>query len=741
MDKPATFDSLVGRVLDGRYLVGEKIARGGMATVYEATDLRLDRVVALKVLPHALADDEEFSQRFAREARSAARLTHPNVVAVYDQSDDDGVLFLAMEYVPGRHTLRDVIKTEAPLSPMRALALLEEVLKAISAAHQSGIVHRDVKPENVLIDPRGQVKVADFGLARAISSATSATATGGLLLGTVSYLPPELVTTGSSDARSDVYSLGIVAFELLTGCKPHTGEAPIQVAYKHVYEDVCAPSELADGIPPYVDAFVLRATRRDRDQRPADAHVMLQQLRRVRHALDQGVIDDQELTDDLSPTVSLRSLGGASSNMASGSTMAGSTMAGSTMALGQTFVPTRPPHGAVDRDEVFNVAAYDDFSNGPAASTGSHSRESMRSRETSSLSDLTRAKEPEHTLLVGETRHHSSSTPLADGSRRSPVGGTGDHSGSTRLLEPQSAARTRPVAKRRKGGWVAFLLVLLLAAGAGAAGWYYGIGRFEATPNVISLSEAAARQKVERAGLDFHVSETAYSERVQPGHVISTDPGVGQQIGSDGTVLAVVSKGAERHDVPDISKMSESEAIDTITGSSLRVGTIDRIWNESIAKGDVISFKPKAGVPRKPDAKISLVVSKGPQPIQIVDSGGEDATKVTGSLDALGLVIDVKERYDDEVAQGLVIKQTPAGGVLHAGDEVTLLVSLGPNLVEVPSVDSYGTADAIATLEDLGFTVETEEFEPYFGLGFVVGQSVSAGERAPFGSTITLTVV
>nr|MBA2560568.1 serine/threonine protein kinase [Propionibacteriales bacterium] len=257
-----------------------------MATVYEATDLRLDRTVAVKVMPHALADDEDFSQRFVREARAAARLTHPNVVTVYDQGDDNGVLFLAMEYVGGRHTLRDVIRDDAPLSPTRALTLLEEILKAIAAAHESGIIHRDIKPENVLIDLRGQLKVADFGLARAISSSTAATATSGILMGTVSYLPPELVTDGTADARSDVYALGVLAFELLTGTKPHAGDNPIQVAYKHVNNDVPAPSSLVDSIPPYLDAFVARATSRRRDLRPADAHVMLQQLRRVRHALD-----------------------------------------------------------------------------------------------------------------------------------------------------------------------------------------------------------------------------------------------------------------------------------------------------------------------------------------------------------------------------------------------------------------------------------------------------------------------
>ncbi len=190
MDRVTTSDPLVGQLLDGRYRVGARIARGGMATVYEATDLRLDRSVALKVMAHNLADNEDFSQRFVREARAAARLTHPNVVGVFDQGDDGGTLFLAMEYVAGRRTLRDLIRDDAPLPPGRALALLEQILEAIAAAHESGIIHRDIKPENVLLTPAGKPKVADFGLARAVSAASTATATGGVLMGTVSYLRP-----------------------------------------------------------------------------------------------------------------------------------------------------------------------------------------------------------------------------------------------------------------------------------------------------------------------------------------------------------------------------------------------------------------------------------------------------------------------------------------------------------------------------------------------------------------------
>ena len=290
---------MTGRLLDGRYRIGPRIARGGMASVYEATDLRLDRTVAVKIMHPGLGDDDEFAARFVSEARSAARLSHPNVVAVYDQGNDDGTVFLAMELIPG-HTLRDTIGKEAPMSPARAFALLEPVVSALAAAHRAHLMHRDVKPENVLIADDGRIKVADFGLAKAVSAHTQHTATG-VLIGTVSYIAPELVVEGRSDARADVYSVGVILYELLTGNKPHEGETPIQVAYKHVHEDVPPPSRVVPGIPAYVDALVARATARDREQRPADAGVLLHHLRRVSSAVAAGVREDPDLVADLLP--------------------------------------------------------------------------------------------------------------------------------------------------------------------------------------------------------------------------------------------------------------------------------------------------------------------------------------------------------------------------------------------------------------------------------------------------------
>jgi eukaryotic-like serine/threonine-protein kinase len=275
-------DPLVGRLLDGRYRVEAQVAMGGMATVYRAMDTRLDRQVALKVMHADLARDEEFVNRFIGEAKSVARLSHPNVVNVFDQGRDGPYLYLAMEYLPGR-TLRNLLDERGWFPPREALAIMVPLLSGLAAAHAAGIVHRDVKPENVLVAPDGHLKVVDFGLARSLAMG-SQTRTG-LIMGTVAYLAPEQVTGTGTDPRTDVYAAGIVLFELLTGTKPHIGESALSVAYKHVNDVVPAPSRRAGGISPEVDQLVLRATSRDPRGRASDAGEYLRSVHEVMRSL------------------------------------------------------------------------------------------------------------------------------------------------------------------------------------------------------------------------------------------------------------------------------------------------------------------------------------------------------------------------------------------------------------------------------------------------------------------------
>ncbi len=673
MDRTA--DTLIGRVLDGRYRVGPRIARGGMATVYEATDLRLERTVAVKVMHEGLADDDEFVRRFQREARSAARLAHHNVVAVFDTGDDHGTLFLVMEYVPGL-TMRDLIRKEAPMSPAKALAVIEPVLSALAAAHEAGILHRDVKPENVLLADDGRVKVADFGLARAINSETQHTATGGVLIGTVSYLSPELVVNGKADARADVYAAGVLIYEMLTGRKPHQADSPIQVAYKHVHEDIPAPSASTRGIPPYVDALVARATARDTAMRPADARVLLHQVRRVRNALDHGVVSDPDLLEDLTPTT---------------------PVGGGNTPTGELPAQIIEPH---DLSSLTEGGVYD------------------QERDDRTVTSP---------VLPGPASGRASGTPGGPPSR--PGGGIAPTPG-----------RAVP-ARRSRRGPVLLSVIVALALLAALGGWYLGVARYTSTPGVLNLSEAAARVKLDKAGLSMKVSKEAYSETVGKGFVISTDPRPGDRVLKNGSVAAVVSLGPERHKVPDVRGQTLDEAQQSLDGAKLEYGEqIDR-YDERVPKGRVVGTDPTSGTSLRRGTAVDVVVSKGPKPIKIPDYTGKSAAKASQALGKLGFKVDTTEVNSDTVPSGRVVTQSPSTGTGQKGDVISLVVSKGPEMVTVPEVVRMGLEAATKELEAAGFRVTVERASLYIGVQYVVATDPGGGSKAPKGSTVVVSIV
>ncbi|WP_426244172.1 Stk1 family PASTA domain-containing Ser/Thr kinase [Nocardioides sp. LHG3406-4] len=670
-------DPLVGRLLDRRYRIGARIARGGMASVYEATDIRLDRVVAVKVMHPGLGDDDEFAARFVREARAAARLSHPNVVGVFDQGEEDGVVFLAMELVSG-HTLRDVIRKEAPMSPSRALALLEPVLSALAAAHRAGLIHRDIKPENVLIADDGRVKVADFGLAKAVSTDTQHTATGGVLIGTVSYLAPELVVDGRADARADVYAAGVVMYELLTGHKPHEGESPIQVAYKHVHEDVPAPSVLVPGLPAYVDALVARATARDRGQRPADAAVLLHQLHRVAQALAAGVPEDPELVADLMP------IRGA----------------------------------ALDLPDLEDAPEWLD---------------------TSDLAEV-RAAPAEHpttsVVPVPVSPHTTSIEPHAS---MAP----GPRGRIDRLPAPRPDVRPAAGTPRRsRRGPVTLVLALLLVGVLAAGAWWFGSARYTTTPGVLGLEQAAAEAQLGKAGLDAQVTDPAYSESIPAGQVLATDPKPGDRVLDGGTVTLVLSAGPERYSVPELQGRTLDQAQDALLATNLAFGKAVERYSETVPEGVVMASDPVVGTALKRDASVNVVVSKGRKPLTIKDWTGKPADRAEQAMEKRGLVVDrQQEQFSATVPAGAVISQNPTTGTLFKGETVTLVVSKGPELIEVPQVVAMGVEAATERLQELGFQVQVEHSDSYIGVGFVFSSDPGAGEMVAKGSTITLYLV
>ncbi|MFL6061118.1 MAG: Stk1 family PASTA domain-containing Ser/Thr kinase [Marmoricola sp.] len=665
-------DPLIGRVLDGRYRVESKVARGGMATVYRAHDERLDRTVAVKVMHPGMGDDPEFVARFEREARSAARLSHHNVVAVFDQGEDAGTLFLVMEYLPGL-TLRDEIRKSAPMEPGKALALIEPVLAALAAAHDAGMIHRDVKPENVLIGADGRVKVADFGLARAVNAETQHTATGGVLIGTVSYLSPELVVDGKADARSDVYAAGVLIYEMLTGVKPHQAESPIQIAYKHVHEDVPPPSARVPGLPAYVDALVARSTARDRDLRPADARVLLHQVRLVRQALDHGVTEDPDLVADLMPNP----------NHASEE-------------LTENLGTPRP---VVPVDEVYDV-------------------------------DL------DHTATIRPGAAAPTVPPVAAPAPR-PVMQPAPPPPVTRPAPEPPRDHERPRRSRRGLHLLIGLLVLALVVGVGA----WRIGHYTTLPSVLSQDTATATARLEKAGLKVSVGDPVYSATIPSGQVVSTDPGPGSKVAKGSTVTLHVSRGPDVHAVPVTKGKTLEEAQTLIEGASLKVGTISQKYSDTVDEGEVVGTNPVAGKQLARDTAVNIIVSKGKKPIAVPDYTGRSGQLARTKLAHLGFKVSSSEAYSDTVATGHVISQSPSNGIGYKGDTITLVVSRGPELVEVPKVRGEHADEATSELEGLGFNVVVVHSGLYVGANIVVGSNPDAGESAPRGSTVTLVVV
>ncbi|MET8979761.1 Stk1 family PASTA domain-containing Ser/Thr kinase [Streptomyces sp. NPDC004539] len=630
-------DPLVGQVLDGRYRVDARIAVGGMATVYRAVDMRLDRVLAVKVMHPALAADAVFVDRFIREAKSVARLAHPNVVQVFDQGADGPYVYLAMEYVAGC-TLRDVLRERGALQPRAALDILEPVLAALGAAHRAGFVHRDMKPENVLIGDDGRVKVADFGLVRSVGTVTESS---GNVLGTVAYLAPEQTERGTADARVDVYACGVVLYEMLTGTQPHEGETPAIVLYKHLHEDVPPPSAAVPGLAYELDELVASATARTPGVRPNDAVELLGLVRGARAALSE------EQLDAVPPQ-----------STASEHDIAGDR----TSVIPRSLTVPRPL--PVNEDDV------------------------------------------QHT---------------------------------SRFEAPPPPPRRRPVQRRR--GVLALVAGVLLALGIGAGVWYINSGQFTNVPAVLTQTETVAKDRLDDAGLAVGSVKHAFSDTVKRGTVISTDPAPGARIRKNDSVTLTVSDGPQTVQVPDVTGLPQAEATKRLTSAGLEPGLVTSEFDDSVAQGSVIRTTPAVGTSRRAGSAVALVVSKGAA-VEIPDVTGQDLDAATTALEGAGLKVAISStQVNSDLDKGKVAEQSPgAGGQAASGDTITLTLSKGPEMVEVPNVVGASVDDAKSLLEQSGFKVEEDRgLLGLFG-DTVKKQSVSAGDTAPKGSTITITI-
>ncbi len=618
----STADALVGQRLDGRYRVDGRVARGGMATVYTGFDTRLDRTVAIKVMHQALAEDDAFVERFRREAKAAARLSHPNVVAIYDQGEDAGRVYLVMEQVAGE-TLRALLRTGGALEPDRALAVAEGLLAALAAAHDAGIVHRDVKPENVLLTADGQVKVADFGLARAIE-ATSHTVADGTLIGTVAYLAPEQVATGAADPRTDLYSAGVVLFEMLTGEAPFTGDTPITVAYRHVNEDVPAPSSVRPGLPRALDQLVGTATRRPAGERYADARAMLAAVRRVR--ADLGSTDTAVIPLADIPTTITRLPG----------------------APPPPPPPSPPPPSPVPP---------------PAASAAR--RRLRRGPVTLVALALVLAAAAVSGWYVGSGRYVDASRMVgltldqarAAAARDGLSVRTGDPVFSETVPAGQVATQDPgPGDRVRRGGTV----TVRLSKGRDLV----------ALPDVRGKTADQARTLLEDNRLRVGRVIEEFHATVATGLVIRAGAEPGTPLRAATAVDLYVSKGREPVAMPDVVGKQIGDAAAILKAAGL---TYQRKleYSDDEPEGEVLRQSPAKGTTVHRGDRVELVVSRGPEPVTVPDVVGKTRGDAKEKIEDAGLTV----RFVDFPGRRgrRVYDQDPAGGTeVRKGSTVTL---------------------------------------------------------------------
>lgn len=616
---------LVGQTLDQRYEVTSLLARGGMATVYLATDLRLDRVVALKVMHPHLANDPGFVARFQREARSAARLSHPHVVGVYDQGSSDGHVYLAMEYLPGR-TLRDVLDEYGPLSTEQALVLLDPVIEALAAAHAAGFVHRDIKPENVLISDDGRVKVADFGLARAVTT-TDSTHTTGMIIGTVSYLSPEQVESGDADARSDIYATGILFFEMITGSVPYSGESPLSIAYKHVNSDVPPPSSVLTGIPSEADALIISATKRDPALRYQTAQDFLSDVRRVRKTLPAP-----------KPFVDLK-------NTLVVDRKDFEALSGTEKTTDQTFRPKDFPQREKKRRGLWFVLAL------------------AVGVLLAGLGGWWLAAGPGQNVdtpnLVGKTLEEAQGVLLATTDTEQLTIAAGDPVFSETIplgvivsTDPQSGAGINPTG--------------IITANISQGPERYSV------PDVTGMTPQAATAAITAANLTLGGRTEAFDDNVATGQVAKTSPKIGSELKPGDRVDLVISKGPKPIEIPNVVGQKIKTAGANLSDLGLKVDR-SNVFSESVKKNTVMSIKPKAGNTVASGSTVEVVVSKGPPPVIVPNLVDMPRKKAIAALEKIGL--RPKVEVGAVAPLNRVISQSPAAGTqIPKGSTVTIRI-------------------------------------------------------------------
>ena len=610
---------LTGELIDGRYQLIRHMASGGMATIYEGLDTRLDRKVAVKIMHPHLAQDEQFVERFIREAKASAALSHPNIVSVQDQGwNQNGTpaVFLVMELVEG-HTLRDYLNEQGALSVASGIQFLLPVLSALSAAHKLGIVHRDIKPDNILISKEGRIKIADFGLAKGPLLGTTMTAESSIVLGSVSYLSPEQVQRGIADARSDVYSAAITAFEIFTGEKPYAGEEPIQIAYMHVNERVPLMSTKRSGIPPELDQLIYRATNSDPDARPRDAGEFHQSLTLIAQALDPN---QKQLSLELDiPIAPMRPA---------------------------SKKPNRREKARIKKEETVAISKRENTGENSKAEGKENTAQIRKRKKISKRVRRNRYIAVGLAIALGIFGWYALVGPGSKVVVPSIVGATQEE--ALGALSPLGL--TLVISEKRFDEEISEGQIIesdpagggkVDAGGQVKAIISKGAERY-LIPSLVGLTPEAAVNLLAKLPIKVGDLTEVFSDQAPMGFVISSSPAVGKKVKRDAVINLLISKGIETIDVTSYVGKSADQALNELTEGGFDVETVNE-FSESVLAGTVITQVPSGGAPLAKGAKITLTVSKGSQYVFIPNVFSLTEAKARAALADLELKVVVKK--------------------------------------------------------------------------------------------------
>jgi len=630
-------DPVPNTMVDGRYRVLSRLGSGGMADVFLAEDQQLGRKVALKLLHHRFAQDPDFVERFRREAQAAAGLQHPNVVSVYDRGSFDDTYYIAMEYLPGR-SLKQLIRQEAPLDPLRAIDITIQILKAARFAHRRGVIHRDLKPHNVIVDESDHAKVTDFGIARAGASDMTET---GSIMGTAQYLSPEQAQGHAVNAGSDLYSIGVVLYEMLTGRVPFDADSAVSIALKHVSEAPPPPSQFNPNIPPELEQTVLWVLNKNAADRPADADQLITVLEHCREAITSAGAGQH--------TASMAAVAAAGAAAGAGAAIAGPAVAAYEHAQAQATNGSGELQAVQPIEErerrswvVWGWVALVILLIAAAAAAAYFLTRPKQvvvpkvtgEQYTTARATLTQAKFQVSKVPVGSRR------PPGIVVAESPGAGTKADKGST--------------------------VTLSVSTGPGDV----------SVPTVQGLSEAAATKTLRRAGLKVGNTLPRPNDQFPAGQATGTNPGTGRNVPHGFAVTLIISSGPAQKQIPSVIGETQTQATSDLTRAGFTVHSKQQA-STSVPAGNVISQSPAGNTKAPNGSAVTITVATAPPTVTVPSVVGDPAAGANSALSAAGL--KVKETFRTVTKpsnNGVVVSQNP-GGNSTAKKGSTVIITIG----------------------------------------------------------------